>query len=94
MAKFNGEIVLAEEDKLFNMQDENGRKIQFALLAWAQEDGDVTYLIMQSVDGTMDEGEALVFLKTEEGMELVTDMELVESIFDAYNSYVDSLEEA
>ncbi len=93
MAKFNGEIILAEEDKFFNMQDENGRKIQFALLAWAQEDEDMTYLIMQSMDGSMDEGEALVFLKTEEGMELVTDMELVESIFDAYNSYVDGLEE-
>ncbi len=89
MAQFNGEIVMAEEDKVFTMQDENGNKVEFALLGWAQAEDEITYLIMQLLDGSMDEGEALVFLQTEEGMELVTDMELVGGIFDAYNNLID-----
>ncbi len=89
MALFNGEIVMAEEDKVFTMQDENGKKLEFALLGWAQAEEEVTYLIMQLLDGSMDEGEALVFLQTEEGMDLVTDMELVGSIFDAYNALIE-----
>ncbi len=93
MAKFNGEITLAEEDKFFNMQDENGSKIAFALLGWAQDEDEKTYLIMQTADGSMDEGEALLFLQTEEGMELVDDLEFVESVFDTYNQFIDSMEE-
>ncbi len=93
MAKFNGEITLAEEDKLFNMQDANGNKLAFALLGWAQNVDEKTYLIMQTADGSMDEGEALLFLQTEEGMDLVEDLEFVESVFDAYNNYIDSIEE-
>ncbi len=92
MAKFDGEIVMAEEDKFFAMQDENGTKVEFALLAWAQADKDSTYLIMQAMDGSMDEGEALLFLQNEEGMELVEDMELVGDIFDAYNRLLDEEE--
>ncbi len=92
MAAFHGMIILAEDDKFFTMQDTEGKKIQFALLAWAEAE-ESTYLIMQTMDGSMDEGEALVFLKTEDGMELVTDMELVEGIFDAYNRFVDGLED-
>ncbi len=93
MAKFNGEITLAEEDKFFHMQDEIGNKIAFALLGWAQNEDEKTYLIMQTMDGSMDEAEALLFLQTEDGVELVEDLELVESVFDAYNSYIDSVEE-
>lgn len=89
MAKFNGEIVMAEEDKIFTMQDENGNKVEFSLLAWAQAEEEKTYLIMQIMDGSMDEGEALLFLQTEEGMDLVEDMELVEGIFEAYNELVE-----
>ncbi len=92
MAAFNGEIVMAEEDKVFTMQDENGKKVEFALLGWAQAEENVTYLIMRILDGSMDEGEALVFLQTQEGMELVTDMELVEGIFNAYNQLLEEPE--
>ncbi len=90
MAKFEGDIILAEEDKSFTMQDSDGNKIPFALLGWAQAEDDTTYLIMQTMDGSMDAAEALVFLKTEDGMELVTDMELVEGIFDGYNNLIDA----
>lgn len=90
MAKFNGEIIMAEEDKVFTMQDENGKKMEFALLCWAQADDEQVYLIMQLLDGSMDEGEALVFLQNGDGMDLVTDMELVGSIFDAYNAIIDA----
>ncbi len=89
MAQFDGEIVLAEEDKTFIMQDDEGKEFPFALLGWAQSMDERTYLIMQSIDGSMDESEALVFLQNEEGVELVMDMELVESIFEAYNNYLD-----
>ncbi len=89
MAKFNGEIVMAEEDKIFTMQDENGNKVELSLLAWAQAEEEKTYLIMQIMDGSMDESEALLFLQTEEGMDLVEDMELVGEVFDAYNNIVD-----
>ncbi len=85
MAIFNGEIVLAEEDKSVTMQDAEGRKVPFALLGWAQSMDERTYIIMQTMDGSMNENEALVFLQDGEAVELVTDMELVESIFDAYN---------
>ncbi len=93
MAKFNGEITLAEEDKIFNMQDENGRKIAFALLGWAQNADEKTYLIMQTADGSMEEGEALLFQQTEDGMALIEDLEFVESVFDAYNDFLDTVEE-
>ncbi len=88
MAKFEGSIAFAEEGSLLGMQDAEGNKQEFTVLAVAQAPAD-SYLILQ--DGSMEEGEALVFLETQEGMELVTDMELVESIFDAYNR---QLEEA
>ncbi len=90
MALFRGEIIMAEEDKVFTMQDENGKKMEFALLGWAQADDEKVYLIMQLLDGSMEEGEALVFLQDGEGMDLVTDMELVGSIFDAYNAIIDA----
>ncbi len=90
MALFCGEIIMAEEDKVFTMQDENGKKMEFALLGWAQADDEKVYLIMQLLDGSMEEGEALVFLQNGEGMDLVTDMELVGSIFDAYNAIIDA----
>ncbi len=90
MALFRGEIIMAEEDKVFTMQDENGKKMEFALLGWAQADDEKVYLIMQLLDGSMEEGEALVFLQNGEGMDLVTDMELVGSIFDTYNAIIDA----
>ncbi len=82
MAKFEGVIAFAEEDSRLGMQDTEGNKQEFTFLAVATA-GQASYLILQGE--TMEEGEALVFLETEEGLELVTDMELVESIFEAYN---------
>ncbi len=92
MAKFIGEVILAEEDQFLAMQDGNGNKIDLALLGTAKSQEGASYLLLQLMDGTMDEDEAVVFLETEEGLELVEDMELVEGIFDAFNSLIKEAE--
>ncbi len=87
MAKFEGSIAFAEEGSRLGMQDEAGNKHDFEVLAVATSE-ERSYVLLQ--EATMADGEALVFLETEDCMELVTDMELVESIFDAYNQFVDA----